>query len=52
MIVLDAKMAGVALVERGKGVCLFHWGQLRARNNVCVSDEVGKKQPTFGPGTK
>lgn len=32
-------------------VCLFHWHQLSARN-ACVADVVGKKQPTFRPGTK
>ena len=33
MIVLDAEMARVASIERGTCVCLFHWHQLRARNN-------------------
>ena len=35
LIVLDSEMARVALIERGSCVCLFHWHQLRARNNVC-----------------
>ena len=38
MIVLDAKMARVASVERG--------------NILCVGDEVGKKRPTFRSRTK
>ena len=38
MIVLDAKMARVASVERG--------------NILCVGAEVGKKRPTFRSGTK
>ena len=54
MIVLDAKMARVASVERGSYVCapvsLVSHDQLRARKSV--ADEVGKKQSTFRPRTK
>ena len=74
MKVLDAEMARVASIERGSCVCLFHWHQLRARDNVCscplsghsvrlsrtslpvrlyrVMDEVGRRPPTYRPGTK
>ena len=74
MIVLDAEMARVALIEHGSCVCLFHWHQvMRASNNVCscpmsghsvslsrtplpvrlyrVMDEVGRRLPTYRPGT-
>ena len=35
MIGLTTEMARVAEVDRGNFVCVFHWHQLRTRNNIC-----------------
>ena len=51
MIVLSAEMARVASIERGSGLPVSLASTL-CKKNICVVDEVGRKQPTFRPGTK